>query len=85
LGQVSGSNLHSAESAREYVFHHPEDEQFVPADLPEPDLINIRPTGGFVDMDFDGEPLFSPDRREHQADEVGPAELHPTGKTDGPS
>lgn len=56
-------NLHAVESAREYVFHHPEDERFVPADLPEPDLVNIKPVdGGLVDMDFDGEPLFAPGR-----------------------
>lgn len=53
-------NNHTAESAREYVFHHPEDERFVPANLPEPDLINIKPVGGLVDTDFDGEPLFAP-------------------------
>ncbi len=57
-------NLHTAESAREYIFHHPEDERFVPPDLPEPDLINIKPVGGLVDMDFDGESLFAPDRSE---------------------
>lgn len=38
-------NLQAVESAREYVYHHPEDERFVPADLPEPDLINIKPVG----------------------------------------
>lgn len=60
-------NQHTAESAREYVFHHPEDERFVPADLPEPDLINIKPVGGLVDMDFDGEPLYAPHEHEGQA------------------
>lgn len=53
-------NLHTAKSAREYVFHHPEDERYVPADLPRPDLINIKPMGGLVEMDFDGESLFAP-------------------------
>ncbi|QOQ38209.1 DUF4238 domain-containing protein [Trueperella pecoris] len=53
-------NQHTAQSAREYVFHHPEDECFVPADLPEPDLINIRPVRGLVNMDFDGESAFAP-------------------------
>src|SRR5699024_12784771 len=53
-------NLHAAESAREYVFHHPEDERYVPTDLHEPYLVNIKPMGGLVDMDFDGEPIFSP-------------------------
>ncbi|MDK9302433.1 hypothetical protein [Propionibacterium freudenreichii] len=51
-------------TAREYVFHHPEDERYVPVNLPEPDLINIKPIGGLVDMDFDGEPLFAPNGRE---------------------
>jgi hypothetical protein len=54
-------NLHTAESAREYVFYHPDDERYVPGDLPEPDLVNIKPVGGLVDMDFDGEPLFASD------------------------
>jgi hypothetical protein len=76
-------NLQSAESAREYVFHHPEDEQFVPAHLPKPVLINIGPIGGIFDMDFDGEPLFSLNRHEHQSVEEGP-ELDPSGKSDGP-
>lgn len=57
-------NLHTAESAREYVFHHPEDERYVPLNLPEPDLINIKLIGGLVDMDFDGEPLFAPNGHE---------------------
>lgn len=42
-------NEHSAFQAREYVYHHPEDEKFVPDDLPEPNLINIR-AGGFMDV-----------------------------------
>lgn len=53
-------NQQTAKSAREYVFHHPEDERFVPADLPEPNLINIKQVGGLVDMDFDGVPFFAP-------------------------
>jgi len=59
-------NLHAAESAREYVFHHPEDERYVPTDLHEPYLVNIKPMGGLVDMDFDGEPIFSPHGHEGQ-------------------
>lgn len=54
-------NLHTADSAREYVFHHPEDERYVPANLPEPELVNIKPMGGLVDLHFDGEPLFPDD------------------------
>ncbi|MCG2621778.1 DUF4238 domain-containing protein [Arthrobacter sp. I2-34] len=50
-------NEHSAHSAREYVFHHPEDEMFVPDELPEPNLINMR-ASGLVDADFDGKPWF---------------------------
>lgn len=57
-------NLHTAESAREYVFHHPEDERCVPVNLPEPDLTNIKPIGGLVDMDFDGETMSAPGRNE---------------------
>ena len=44
-------NLHTADSAREYVFHHPEDERYVPANLPEPELVNIKPMGGLVDRE----------------------------------
>ena len=38
----------------------PEDGRFIPPDLPGPDLINVRPMGGLIDMDFNGEPLFQP-------------------------
>lgn len=57
-------NLHTVKSAREYVFHHPEDERYVPVNLPEPNLINIKPIGGLADMDFEGEPMFAPGRNE---------------------
>lgn len=67
-------NLHTAESAREYVFHHPEDERYVPADLHEPDLINIKAVGGFVDMDFDGDPLSAPNGNEDRRGTRGSAE-----------
>lgn len=50
-------NDYTAESAREYVYCHPEDERFVPTDLHEPTLINMD-AGGFMDADFDGEPWF---------------------------
>ncbi|MCD1284489.1 DUF4238 domain-containing protein [Brevibacterium sp. GP-SGM9] len=59
-------NLQTAWSAREYVFHHPEDEQHVPDNLPDVELVNIKPMGGLVDMDFDGEPLFAPHGRDGQ-------------------
>ncbi|MFE2656436.1 DUF4238 domain-containing protein [Brevibacterium sp. NPDC059310] len=71
-------NLHTAESAREYVFHHPEDEQYVPVNLPDPHLVNIEPVGGLADMDFDGEPLFAPnggeDRKKTRGSE-GPQDM----------
>jgi hypothetical protein len=40
-------NEHSAHSAREYVYHHPEDAMFVPDGLPEPNLINMSAGGLF--------------------------------------
>ncbi len=64
-------NEHAAYSAREYVYHHPEDAGFVPEDLPEPNLINIRAQGGLMGMDFDGEPLFHPDEHQEGHDDVG--------------
>lgn len=54
-------NEHTAGSAREYVYHHPDDGQFVPDELHEPTLINMD-VGGFMDTSFDGEPWF--DRRD---------------------
>ncbi|MFJ6419225.1 DUF4238 domain-containing protein [Paeniglutamicibacter sp. NPDC091659] len=50
-------NEHAVGSASEYVYHHPDDAQFVPDDLPEPNLINMS-VGGFTDAEFDGEPWF---------------------------
>lgn len=50
-------NEHTAESAREYVYRHPDDGRFVPSRLHEPTLINMD-AGGFMDADFDGEPWF---------------------------
>lgn len=37
--------------------HHPEDAKFVPDGLPEPNPINMS-AGGFMDVEFDGEPWF---------------------------
>ena len=51
-------NEHSAGLAREYVYHHPEDELFVPDELPEPNLITMSASGGIMDAKFDGEPWF---------------------------
>lgn len=50
-------NEYLARSAKEYIYHHPDDGQFVPDDLPEPNLINIH-ASGLMDMEFDGQPLF---------------------------
>ena len=48
-------NEHAAESAREYLYWHPDDEKFVPSGLHAPTLINIE-AKGFTDAEFDGEP-----------------------------
>jgi hypothetical protein len=50
-------NEHTAVSAREYIYHHPDDERFVPDELHEPTRINMD-AGGFMDAEFDGEPWF---------------------------
>ncbi|GAA4195545.1 hypothetical protein GCM10022219_20780 [Microbacterium oryzae] len=50
-------NEHTAESAREYIYCHPDDVRFVPDELHEPTLINMD-AGGFMDAEFDGEPWF---------------------------
>lgn len=52
-------NGHSAHSAREYIFCHPEDTKYVPEDLPEANLINVRAQGGLFDAEFDGDPWFA--------------------------
>lgn len=62
-------NEHLAYSAGEYVYHHPEDAKFVPGDLPEPNLINMR-AGGFMDAEFDGEPWFGGSQTQGGGDEV---------------
>lgn len=59
-------NEHTAASAREYIYHHPEDERCVPDELPEPNLIMVD-TGGAMEMEFDGAPRFAP-REEHDVD-----------------
>lgn len=66
-------NEHLAHSAREYVYHHPEDTKFVPVGLPEPNLINMS-AGGFMDAEFDEEPWFgSPAPRKIKEDEFDQA------------
>lgn len=66
-------NEHLAHSAREYVYHHPEDTKFVPDGLPEPNLINMS-AGGFMDAEFDGEPWFgSPEPQEIKEEDFNQA------------
>lgn len=50
-------NEHTADSAREYIYCHPEDERFIPEELHGPTLINID-AGGFMDAEFDGKAWF---------------------------
>lgn len=58
-------NEHTAESAREYIYCHPDDKKFVPSELHEPTLINMD-VKGFMDDEFDGEPWFG--RQSEKAD-----------------
>ncbi|WP_430298005.1 DUF4238 domain-containing protein [Sinomonas sp. B1-1] len=51
-------NYHTVANASEWLFHHPEDERFVPEELPEPSPVNISVMG--MDREFDGEPWFGP-------------------------
>lgn len=51
-------NEHTAKHAREYVYRHPDDDKFLPAELHAPTLINMT-AGGFMDAEFDGEPWFN--------------------------
>lgn len=50
-------NDHTAHNAREYIYRHPDDERFVPMDLPGPSLINMD-AHGLLDAEFDGQPWF---------------------------
>ncbi|RYU14827.1 DUF4238 domain-containing protein [Nocardioides iriomotensis] len=50
-------------SASLWVYHHPDDESFVPAELPEPNPVTMRMAGG--PAEFTGEPIFGgPDTRD---------------------
>ena len=53
-------NEHTAGGAREYIFCHPDDVKFIPANLHEPTLINIE-AHGLADAEFDGKPWFHSD------------------------
>lgn len=50
-------NEHTAISAREYIYRHPDDARYVPANLHEPNLINIK-AQGLSDARFSGKPWF---------------------------
>lgn len=50
-------NDHTAQSAREYIYCHPDDERFVPEELHEPRLVSMG-MSGFTDAEFSGEPWF---------------------------
>lgn len=49
-------NQYTASSASEWVFHHPDDERFVPANLHDPRPTSIRMSG--AEHEFSGEPYF---------------------------
>ncbi|WP_460669466.1 DUF4238 domain-containing protein [Kocuria himachalensis] len=49
-------NYHTVVNASEWLFHHHEDEKFVPEQLPEPKRVSVAMSG--TDHDFDGEPWF---------------------------
>jgi len=51
-------NYHTVVNASEWLFHHPEDEKFVPEELPEPTLVTVAMSG--KDHEFDGVPWFRP-------------------------
>lgn len=53
-------NYHTVVNASEWLFHHPEDEKFVPEHLPEPNRVSVAISG--MDHDFDGEPWFTAPR-----------------------
>ncbi|MBX3438558.1 MAG: DUF4238 domain-containing protein [Planctomycetaceae bacterium] len=45
-------------NASEWLFHHPDDEKFVPEELPMPDAVGMEMDG--ESMEFSGEPWFKP-------------------------
>lgn len=50
-------NQQTVANASEWLFHHPEDEAFVPEQLPEPNPVTVAMSG--LGRDFDGEPWFA--------------------------
>ncbi|WP_133617116.1 DUF4238 domain-containing protein [Leucobacter luti] len=50
-------NHNTIYNAREYIYFHPDDEAFVPVDLPEPELTSLK-ADIFSDLEFDGTPMF---------------------------
>ncbi|WP_449279612.1 DUF4238 domain-containing protein [Leucobacter sp. GX0328] len=50
-------NHNTVYNSREYIYFHPDDGAFVPDDLPEPELTNMK-ADVFGDWEFDGEPVF---------------------------
>lgn len=50
-------NGNTIANAGEWLYHHPCDERFVPATLPEPNPVTLRMAGG--PDEFSGDPLFS--------------------------
>ena len=49
-------NLHTVSGASEWIFHHPNDDNFVPSPLPSPNLVTVRMEG--EPFEFTGEPWF---------------------------
>lgn len=50
-------NEMTVRGAREWIYHHPDDAEFVPRDLPAPDLLGVQMVGDRIE--FSGEPIFS--------------------------
>jgi hypothetical protein len=50
-------NYQTVVNASEWLYHHPEDEKFVPEQLPEPNPVTVAMSS--LGRDFDGEPWFT--------------------------
>jgi Protein of unknown function (DUF4238) len=50
-------NQQTVANASEWLFHHPEDEAFVPEQLPEPNPVTVAMSS--LGRDFEGEPWFA--------------------------